>query len=66
MKVKGHKNEIRAIACKLFHSQTSFVIPRYNTINLSNDISFLDLAVRSRSKVTDVVEVSAFSECFCF
>ena len=66
MKVQGHKNEIRVISCKLFHSQT-YLIPRYNTKATSNDISFLDLEVRSRSnvKVKDV-EVSAFSEWFLF
>ena len=33
VKVKGHKNEIMVIACKLFYSQTSYLIPRYNTIS---------------------------------
>ena len=27
------RNEIRVIACKLFHSHTSYLIPRYNTIS---------------------------------
>ena len=37
------------ISRKLLHWQTLYLVPRYNTI--SNDISFLDLELRSRSHV---------------
>ena len=38
---------------KLLHLQTSYLVPRYNTIPLivSNDLSFLGLDVSSRSHV---------------
>ena len=57
------------ISPKVLHSQTSYLVPRYNTI-ISYDNSILDLDIRSkshtsRSKVTDV-EVSALSECLLF
>ena len=37
-KVKGHKNELMVICRKLWHSQTSYLVPRYNTIS---DIKWL-------------------------
>ena len=52
-KSKVTKIELMVIYRKLLHSQTSYLVPRYNTIS------------NSRSKVRDV-EVSAFSECFLF
>ena len=30
---KGHKNELMVIFHKLIHSQTSYLVPRYNTIS---------------------------------
>ena len=49
LRSKVTKNELMVICRKLLHSQTSYLVPRYNTI--SNDISFLDLEVRSRSHI---------------
>ena len=47
---KVTKNELMVISHKLLHSQT-YLVPRYNTINTSNDISFFDLDLRSRSQL---------------
>ena len=58
MKVTGEgqrsQNELMVISRKLLHSQTSYLVPRYNTISdmtTSNDISFLYLDLRSRSQL---------------
>ena len=45
---KVTKNELMVICRKLLHSQTSYLVPRYNT---SNDISLFDLDLRSRSQL---------------
>ena len=54
VKVKGHKNEPMVISSKLLPSKISYLVPRHNTISHiygSNDISFLDLVIRSTSHV---------------
>ena len=54
MKVTGEgqmskKIELMVISRKLLHSQTSYMVPRYNTIYVnnkyatSNDLSYLDI-----------------------
>ena len=44
---KVTKNELMFIYRKILHSQTSYLVPRYNTIS---DISLFDLDLKSRSK----------------
>ena len=50
MKINSHntKNEQVVKFRKVIHPQTSYLVPRYNTIATSNDINFLDLGVMSR------------------
>ena len=71
VQAKVTKNELIVISRELLHSQTSYLVPRYNTIS---DIKWhkpicpwltQGQGHNWRSKVTDV-EVSAFSECFLF
>ena len=71
---KVTENELMVISRKLLHSQTSYLVPRHNTISdiLWHQLSWpwrkVKVTPQLMSKVTDV-EVSAFSECFlssCF
>ena len=45
---KVTKNDLMVTCRKLLHSQTSYLVPRYNTIS---DISLFDLDLRSRSHI---------------